>query len=266
VILNSRELPKILYGLHMCEGVAEYHETGTPTRIFVGEDVLKNMNPTFAGKPVYVNHVENVNLDTLQEEADGYVTESFFNKADGKYWAKFLVVSDRGHEAIRKGWKLSNAYRIKNSRGGGKWHNVDYQQEVADGEYTHLAIVPNPRYEESIVLTPEQFKEYNSQKDQELKELANSKGERSMFKFFKKQAVENAAEMETLSVTLSNGQEKTLKQVINELEEAMKAKAEEKKNEEMEENAPAEPMMANGDHMVAVGEEKMKVNELVEKS
>jgi hypothetical protein len=257
---NAKTLPKVYYGLHMVEGVAEYKDeatnNGQPYRIFVGESVIKNMDPTYAGKPLYVLHVDDVNLDALQNEADGYVVESFFNKSDGKHWAKFIVVSDRGHEAIRSGWKLSNAYIPKQFSGGGKWHGVDYLKEVEAAEYEHLALVPNPRYEESIILTPEEFKTYNSDKELELKKLANSltKGAKAMFSFFKKTKVDNAADLEAMSVVLpKTGKEVSLSSIINAADEAEEKK--EKKEEQM----------ADGEHHVLVGEGKMKVNELVKK-
>jgi hypothetical protein len=253
-----KTLPKVYYGLHFYPGVAEYREQGSEAyRIYIGEDTIKNMGPTFAGKPVYVQHVENVDLDKLQEESDGYIMESFYNKADGKHWAKFIIVSDRGHEAIRNGWKLSNAYVPKNMGQGGLHNGVEYDKEILSGEYEHMAIVPNPRYEESIVLTPEEFKTYNSNKELELSKLANSKekpkGEKSMnLNFFKKSKVENAADLEGTSVVLPKSKiEKTITQLVNEADE--------------HELKKKEPQMANGEHMVKVGEEQMSVNDLVEK-
>jgi hypothetical protein len=237
----------------MVEGVAEYKEpsinNGNPYRIFVGESTIKNMDATFSGRPVYVRHVDDVNLDNLQVEADGYVVESFFNKLDGKHWAKFIVVSDKGHEAIRSGWKLSNAYIPKRFDGGGLWHGVEYAKEVVEGEYEHLALVPNPRYEESIILTPDEFKTYNNEKELELKKLSNSitKGAKSMFNFFKKTKVENGADFESMSVILPESKiEKTISQIINESDMAEMKEKEEKP-------------MANMDHHVMVKGKAMKL-------
>lgn len=259
LIKNEKQLPKIYYGLHFSEGVAEYKEPqindGSPYRILLNESTIKQMDASFSGRPVYVQHVDEVNLDTIKNDADGYVVESFFNKVDGKHWVKFIVVSDRGHEAIRNGWKLSNAYLIKKTSGGGMWHGVEYSKEVTEAEYEHLAIVPNPRYEESKVLTPDQFKEYNEKKEIELKKLYNSKNKekKSMFSFFKKTKVENAVEFENTSVVLPKSEvEKTLSQIINEADEA-----EMKSKEEMQ--------MCNEEHYAMVGKDKMKVNDLVKK-
>lgn len=244
----------------MVPGLAQYTDTnGEDYRILVGEEVLKQMDPSYAGKPVYVKHVDQVNLDQLQEQADGYVSESFYNKCDGKHWAKFIVVSDKAHDAIKSGWQLSNAYTPSQFGPGGKWHNVEYAKEVMNGEYEHLAIVPDPRYEESIILTPEEFKAYNSEKERELEKLANSKGdqEMSVLKFFKKTAVENsmALDLENTVVTLKNGSEKTIRQLVNDADEH------EKKEKELLHKLDKMHM----DSHVQVGNDYMSVNELVHK-
>lgn len=257
-VKNAKSIPEVYYGLHMVEGVAEYRPSGSaPYRICILENTIKNMDPTFQGRPVYVQHVDEVDLENLQAEADGYVIKSFFNQADGKHWVEFLAVSDEAKEKIRQGWKLSNAYIPKDFSSGGLWHGVEYQKEVTKGEYEHLAIVPNPRYEESVILTPDQFKAYNVQKQDELRKLANSKEEKPMgLNFFKREKVTNA-DLDAMSVTLPKSKvEKTITQLVNE--------ADEHYEKELAKD-PEAPAMANGDHHVMVGEEKMSVNDLVKK-
>lgn len=248
---NAKD-PKRFYGLHFAEGVAEYREPGQePYRVFLNEATAKKMDASFDGKPVYVRHVNEVDL-TDKNEIDGWVVKSFFNKADGKHWVEFLVVSDRGLQAIEKGWRLSNAYFPESFGSGGQWHGVDYQKEVLGGQYEHLAIVDNPRYDESVIFTPEQFKAYNDSKEAELKRLANSKGEPKVkFNFFKKAKVENSAELEATSVTLPESKkEVTLSEAI-----------------ELADKHVIMNMQgyANEDHMVKVGEEEMSVKDLVNK-
>lgn len=248
--------PQIFYGMHMEPGIAEYRPKGQkPFRVFVDERVAKEMDATFPGCPVFAEHVAAVN-DEVMKEADGYVVESFFNKSDGKHWSKFIVTTEHGLQAIAKGWRLSNAYFLKEQDGGGKWHNVDYDKKLLRGEYEHLAIVPNPRYEGSVILTPEQFKKYNEQREEELERLMNSKeeGVKGMFKIFKREKVENSADLENMVVELPKSKkEVVLSRLINTMDEI------EVKNQS------TEPVIANGDHVVEIGEEKMSVNELVEK-
>lgn len=256
--LGKNLKPLIFYGLHMAPGVAEYREPGQkPFRVLINEEVIREMGKTFPGCPVFVNHIEgDVDYAELRKNPpDGYVMESFFNRADGKHWTKFIVTTPKAVEAIAMKWRLSNAYVVKNSRAGmGQWHGVDYDKEVTAGEYEHLAIVKTPRYGESMILSPEEFKQYNEQKEAELLRLANSNDEGdSQMKFWKKQKVEKlenatAADIEAICLELP----KTKKEVtIGDLI----------KNADM---APGD-CYANGDHKVKVGEEEMTVNDLVKK-
>jgi hypothetical protein len=146
-----------------------------------------------------------------------------------------MAVSDEAHEAIANGWKLSNAYNIKKQAEGGRWHNVEYSYEVLEGEYNHLAIVQTPRYGESIILTAEEFKEYNLKKENELKQLTNSMGKKFMFKFFKKDQVENSKELSEMTVSLKNGQEMTIASLVDFVEKRNEMDEEEKKKKENEE-------------------------------
>lgn len=251
MITNETIGGKIYYGLHFCSGLAEYQEKDGAYRIYLNEDTIRSMNPTFAGKPVYVQHVDQVNMENLRAEADGFVVESFYNAADSKTWVKFLVVSDKGHEALRMGWRLSNAYIPKSFAAGGVWNGITYQKEVTQAEYDHLAIVKNPRYAESVILTPEQFKQYNEDKELALKRVANSndKGEKSVFNFFKKTKMENSADLEQTSVMLPKSKvELTITQLIEQCDAVHNMHG-----------------YANPEHMVKAGEEEMSVNDMVSK-
>lgn len=253
-IKNAKQKPQIFYGLHMSEGLAEYRSPGTePYRILIGADTIKNMNPTFAGCPVFVNHVDEVNLENIEKEADGWVIESFFNKADGKHWVKFVVVTDDAHLAIQKGYRLSNCYIPTAKTSGGLHHGVDYTEEITNGEFEHLAIVKNPRYDESVIMTPAEFKEYNGKKEQELYRLANSQEKETMLDFFKREKLANANDLAKSSVTLPKSKkEGTVESLLNEMDE-------------MVVKSSASDQMANGDHYVNLGDEKMTVNDLIEK-
>lgn len=247
----------IFYGMHFYPGCAQYAEQSKdPYCVFLNDDTIRSMGPSFAGKPVFVLHVDEVenDLNKLRGEADGWVVESFYNAADGKHWVKFLVCSDKGMQAIKSGMKLSNCYLPKNFGPSGTWNGISYEREITGGEYEHLAIVPNPRYEESIIMTPEKFKQYNDEKLLEIKKLANNKeGDGKMkFSWFKRQKVENSTDLDSMCVVLpKSGKEVDISKLINEADEVEMKKA--------------EPKMAHPDHMVEVKGQKMSVNDLMEK-
>ena len=233
---NAKEEPKVFYCKHIAPGVCAYADE----TILIGEETLKGMDKTFAGKPIYVNH-QKVDLENLQQEADGYVAESFYLPEDGCHWAKIIIVSDKGHEAIRKGWKVSNAYVPDEFGIGGEWHNVPYNREVMKAHYTHLALVDNPRYEEAQVLTPEDFKTYKEEKQAQLKALENQKepkGEgKTMFKLFKKAAVTNSDDLSNAMVELSNGTAISIGEMVNSVEKDLKEKEEANKCNDLLEEA-----------------------------
>ena len=245
---NAKQEPRILYAKHIAPGVCGYEDE----TVFLAEDALRKMDKTFAGKPIYVNH-QKVNLDNLQEEADGYVVESFYLPEDGAHWAKLIVVSDKGHEAYGKGWAVSNAYIPDEFGAGGEWHNVPYDREITDAHYTHLAIVENPRYEEATIMTPEEFKTYKESKREQLKQLENSKkqkGEKRMnWKLFEKHEVTNSEDIANKMVELSNGSTVSIREMINAVEEDLKEKKD-KCNDTLEE-------------VVKVNGEDMKVADLI---
>lgn len=214
----------VYYGIHFYPGVAQYQDSSSqePYRVFLNEDTIQAMDPTFAGRPVFVEHVEDVNpsLDALRKEVDGWVIESFYNAADGKHWVKFLIVSEKGKKAVQSGMRLSNAYMPKSFGEGGLWNGVPYAKQVLDAEYDHLAIVHDPRYEESVIMSPQAFKQYNEENLLELKKLSNSKkGATMKFNFFKKTRVENAIDPELQVILPKSQKEITLTRLINDADE-----------------------------------------------
>ncbi len=216
---------QIFYGIHFYPGVAEYKAPNEePYRVFLNESTLRAMDPTFAGRPIFVEHVDDVtqDIDELRKEADGWVIESFFNAADGKHWVKFIIVTERAEQAIKKGMKLSNAYVPKSLGAGGLWNGVSYAKEITSGEYEHLAIVRRPRYEESVIMTPEDFKKYNEEKLVELKRLSNSKEKENCkmkLNIFKRTKVENALDPEMCVTLPKSGKEMTIVDLVNAMDE-----------------------------------------------
>jgi hypothetical protein len=257
--LNARDFPAIYYCRHMEPGLCGYEKE----KILVDADAMKNMNPTFAGKPVYVGH-QKVDVSKIQEEADGYVVESFYNELDGWSWAKFIVVSDKGKDAIARGWAVSNAYIPSEFASGGQSHAIDFERKIVNANYTHLAIVPDPRYEGAKIFTPEQYKAYCADKKAHLDEMKNSKGATKMFKrFFKSEQKEvtNANDIDdNTMVELTNGKSVSIKEMIETVELA-NAKA--KKNEKDDKEDKKEQL--NADTEVDVAGEKMPLSQLMNK-
>lgn len=247
---------KIWYGLHFYEGVAEYNPPGASSfRVFINEDTARKMDKTFSGRPVYVEHVDDVptSVEEMRKEADGFVVESFFNQYDGKHWCKFITCSEAADNAIAKGWKLSNCYNLISESSGGEWNCVSYQKQIMNAEYEHLAIVKTPRYQESMILTEEQFKSYNDKKKSEITRVANSKNKgATMFNWFKREKIENSAatDVESMVVQLPKSKrEITIETLVNEVDEAELIKG--------------KPRLVNGEDLFEVEGKKVTVASLL---
>ena len=174
---NEKSMPQVFYAKHMKAGVANYPENKEV--IYISNDTIADMAKSFEGKPVYVHHQE-VDLENLKDQMDGVVSESFWNKYDGEWWIKFVAISDDAKKAIANGWGVSNCYDHLVRGNGGTCINVKYDSEIIGGQFQHLAIVPNPRYEDAKIYTEEEYNNYIEQKKQKLDKITNSKGENNM--------------------------------------------------------------------------------------
>lgn len=200
---------KRFFALHICEGVANYPEL--KKMILVREEALRRMDPTFQGRVVKFGgeHLEvgdSKKMDRAENkgaEGEGTVVKSFFNEADGRHWAEIMVWDKEALSAIEKGIGVSNAYLMKPMAPGGDYHAVKYDEEVMDGIYDHLLITDSPRYEESKILTPEEFKKYNEERQAKLALVTNKLKETEMeFKLFGRKPIEGLPDLKGIEVEL----------------------------------------------------------------
>lgn len=149
-------------------GIISYEDLDAGT-ILVPRSALDRMRDTFIGKPV-VNE-DHVDLDP--EEAFRIDNESnpqakgivigVGTTNDGWDYADLLVWDRETQKNIdEKGYTVSCAYTpTQVDSSPGMWHNISYDEKLIDGEYTHMAIVSNPRYEDVTI--------YPNSKDKKMK-------------------------------------------------------------------------------------------------
>lgn len=223
MIENSKNFPRRYFARHIKEGLVHYLENGKDKLYLVTNEALRKMNASFEGKPIYIRHVDEVDTDKMKEEAVGYVVKSFYNEFDGAWWAE-IIADDEAQGYINKGWAVSNAYLPTELGSGGVSHDIDYDKEVKNGVYEHLAIVDNPRYEEAVIMTPEEFKDFNDGRKAELDKLKNSKENEMLSEEDKKEL------LDSLKNSLSEIVKDTVKNAMEEKD------AEDKKNAEDEDH------------------------------
>lgn len=116
----------------------------------VSKETLDKMLPSFIGKPVVRrdDHRDGMGPEQFKKIAVGVVTDAWFDANSGWFMCSFIVWDDEAKVdiTVRK-YSVSCAYVMLDCNDEGGVHNqIKYDGEVLDGEYSHLALVPNPRY------------------------------------------------------------------------------------------------------------------------
>ena len=258
MITNSKDFPKRYFVRHIKEGPVHYLEKGEDKIYLVKDEALKKMNASFEGKPVYIKHVDEVNMDTLKEDANGYVVKSFYNEFDGAWWAE-IIADDEAQGFIEKGWAVSNAYLPTELGSGGVYHDIDYDKEVKNGVYEHLAIVDNPRYEEAVIMTPDEFKDFNEGRKAELEKLKNSKEKKMLSE------EEKTELLDSLKNSLAEIVKDTVKNALEEKQVEDKKNAEDEDHRQLIREIAAVSAKGEGDFEGGLDEKVREIIGLAEK-
>lgn len=139
---------------HLQPGVVRYeNEDGSFTTYLLELDGIAAMRPTAAGIPVVG---KSGGFDHVQVEPgkkyDGVVLDSVWDGESG--WEAFNAdeLNASTAQACEKGMQASCAYIPTETDGTpGLWHNIPYDEKILNGRYTHVAVVPNPRYEGATI-------------------------------------------------------------------------------------------------------------------
>lgn len=145
---NSKDWAKVYRACNFIEkGVCEYANE----RVYVSQEALQKSLMTMKGRPVIIDHKTGITPENMQEYAVGYVTGVELNNFEAGCDCQFVIFDDKGKEVIADGYSVSCAYKPIAFGPGGTWHNVPYDREIVELEFTHLALVQNPRYEDAKV-------------------------------------------------------------------------------------------------------------------
>jgi len=105
------------------------------------------------GTPVIIKH-----QDVTKENADklriGTISRAYFNEPDGWFYCEGIIWDDKAQDLIEnKSWSVSCSYDFLGYNDeGGEENNIHYDKEFTQLNFTHLAIVDNPRYERANIV------------------------------------------------------------------------------------------------------------------
>lgn len=83
----------------------------------------------------------------------GVIANAQYNELDGWYYVDGIIWDEKAQELINKGWSVSCSYDfLAFNDEGGEENNIHYDKEFTQLNFTHLAIVDNPRYERANIV------------------------------------------------------------------------------------------------------------------
>lgn len=185
-IINSNEWPNVFSCRFLEDGIVSYKDQDAGIA-YLSNEAIRKMSNSFIGKPVCINHqkITAQNYEELRQKGVivGNVSRVWYNSSDGWWWADFIVDSQKARDRINHNKdKVSCAYTVKKTKDGGLWHDIPFDAEITDGEFTHLAIVENPRYEGAIIT--KQLPELVM--NEKAAYILNNREDTDMLEFFKK--------------------------------------------------------------------------------
>lgn len=247
--VTMNDYPKLLtVQSFMVAGLVSYEDTGDGV-FLLRKETLDKMMPTIEGRPVVIGH-QPITLKNLEDKAVGYVTKGWFNTETGQFDCEILVKDSDVYEDIKNGNnKVSSAYQVTDLGDGGKYLGQDYEAEILDGTFTHLAIVDNPRYPDAKILInslngEQEMRLFNKNNDDKLEITASDTiefngNEYSIGELVNSYILHNEDEEENEDEKRDEEEEKTNKRNAckrNEDEDDKDNEDEEKKNEDSDDD------------------------------
>ena len=110
--------------------------------IYISKEAIERYSHRLKGKPVTIGHIEGITEENAQKVSVGDVAVC---TEPGE-----CIVTIKNEEAdrlIENGERFSCCWVPVRWGEGGTWHNIPYDKELVEMDFTHLAIVPDPRYE-----------------------------------------------------------------------------------------------------------------------
>lgn len=110
--------------------------------IYISKETIDRYSHRLKGKPVTIGHIEGITEENAQKVSVGDVAVC---PEPGE--CIVTIKSEEADKLIESGDRFSCCWVPVKWGAGGTWHNIPYDRELVEMDFTHLAIVPDPRYE-----------------------------------------------------------------------------------------------------------------------
>ena len=138
-------------------GVAHYRDFGD---VLITKETLDKFINTMIGCPVIITH-KDIDDNNADKERVGVVSEVWYNSADGWYYCSGIIWDKKAIDLVKnQGWSVSCTYDFESDNQAKTHNGKKIDREFTNGEFLHLALVDNPRYERANIVMNAKEKEF----------------------------------------------------------------------------------------------------------
>lgn len=212
-------------------GLVDYSDVDDG-KYLLRKEAIEKMLPTLEGRPLVIGH-QKIDPEHLDDVAVGYITKGYWNPETGSFDCDVLVKDPEILNPTKNA--VSCAYVATEFGEGGRYSGIDYDAEILNGNFTHIALVDNPRYNDAKILVNslkgagKMIKRFFSNADEEKKAEDEKKCE------------DEVKELSPEDVVTVGDKDVTIKELVDCYVNACgKKNEEEKENEDKDEEKEAE--------------------------
>lgn len=130
-------------------GVAHYRDFGD---VLITKETLDKFINTMIGCPVIITH-KDIDDNNADKERVGVVSEVWYNSADGWYYCSGIIWDKKAIDLVKnQSWSVSCTYDFESDNQAKTHNGKKIDREFTNGEFLHLALVDNPRYERANIV------------------------------------------------------------------------------------------------------------------
>ena len=140
-------------------GMVYYKEFGD---VLITKETLDKFIDTMVGCPVIINHKDITN-DNVDDERVGVVSRVWYNSNDNFFYCEGIIWDKEAIDLVKKkGWNVSCSYDFQSDFESKTHNGKKIDCTFTDGNFLHLALVDNPRYERANIVVNSKEQEFKT--------------------------------------------------------------------------------------------------------
>ena len=130
-------------------GVAHYEQFGD---ILIKKETLDKFIHTMIGCPVIIKH-KDITDKNVDKERVGVVSDVWYNQSDGWFYCSGIIWDKQAIDLVKnQGWNVSCTYDFESDKQPLTHNGKELAMEFTNGNFLHLALVDNPRYNDANIV------------------------------------------------------------------------------------------------------------------